>query len=40
MNEGTRMVVPSSACPKAQMLELIGGNNQRGVPRQRRCIRA
>jgi len=40
LREGVRVVVPSSACPRGQMLELIGGNNRTGAPRQRRCIKA
>ena len=37
---GQRMVVQSSACPRGQVLELIGGSVAHGVRRQKRCIAA
>jgi uncharacterized caspase-like protein len=35
---GQRVVIQSSRCPKGQVLELIGGNDNAGIPRKRRCI--
>jgi hypothetical protein len=40
IKRGERVVVQSSACPRGQVLELIGGDNSRNIPRQKRCISA
>lgn len=37
---GARVTVQSSACPRGQVLELIGGSVAHGVHRQKRCIAA
>jgi|EndMetStandDraft_9_1072997.scaffolds.fasta_scaffold05322_1 uncharacterized caspase-like protein len=37
---GQRMTVQSSACPRGQVLELIGGSQAHGIRRQKRCIAA
>ena len=37
---GVRVLVQSGSCHKGQVLELIGGDNTRNIPRQRRCISA
>ena len=35
---GSRVLVDNGSCPRGQILELIGGSNKRGIPRQKRCI--
>jgi uncharacterized caspase-like protein len=37
---GARVTVQSSACPRGQVLELIGGSIQHNIRRQKRCIAA
>jgi hypothetical protein len=37
---GERVVVRSNACGRGRALELIGGDNTRNIPRQKRCIAA
>jgi len=37
---GSVVVVQSAACGRGQVLQIIGGDNSRGIDRQRRCVAA
>ena len=38
VKEGARVLVDDGTCPKGQIKEIIGGNIQRHIARQSRCI--
>lgn len=38
LKEGQRTLVDDGTCPKGQIKELIGGNDNKQIKRQTRCI--
>lgn len=38
IKEGQRVLVDDGTCPKGQIKELIGGNDNKNIKRQTRCI--